>query len=297
MEGDAAARLARARLALDGLSLGDAFGELFFDPALAAPLARGERPALPDGPWPWTDDTALAAGVVEVLGDHAAIDPDALAAVFGRDYAAAPGRGYGRMAAEVLAGIADGGDWRALAAGAFGGAGSLGNGGAMRAAPVGAYFADDPGAAAENAQRSAAVTHAHAEGQAGAVAVALAAAGAARGEDPLAAALAATPEGDTRRGLATAAELPVVAPVGQAAAKLGNGSGLTAPDTVPFALWCAARHAGDYDATLWAVVSGGGDCDTTGAIAGGVAVMASGRAGLPEAWLAAREPLPRAAGR
>jgi ADP-ribosylglycohydrolase len=285
-------RLARARQALQGLSVGDAFGELFFQPDLAAPLARGEHPALPPGPWPWTDDTAMAAGIVEVLAERGVIDADALAAVFARNFVAEPGRGYGRMAFDILSAVADGGDWRALAAAAFDGAGSLGNGGAMRAAPVGAYFADDPAAAADNARQAAAVTHAHAEGQAGAVAVALAAAAATRGEAPLAAALAHTPEGDTRVGLASALELPPVAPVAQAAAKLGNGGRVTAPDTVPFALWCAARHLGDYAATLWATVSGGGDRDTTGAIAGGVAVMASGLDGIPGEWLAAREPLP-----
>jgi ADP-ribosylglycohydrolase len=292
MEAGADARLARARLALAGLSVGDAFGELFFDPGLAAPLSRGERPPLPAGPWPWTDDTAMGAGVVEVLAAHGQVDGDALAAVFARHFRAEPERGYGRMTFELLAAVNAGGDWRSLAAGAFDGAGSMGNGAAMRVAPVGAYFADDLPAAADNAARSAAVTHAHPEGRAGAIAVALAAAAAARGDSPLDAALAHTPEGATRKGLAAAAELPPVAPAGQAAAKLGNGSRITAPDTVPFALWCAARHLGDYAATLWTAVAGGGDRDTTCAIAGGVAVMAAGEAAIPSDWRRAREPLP-----
>ena len=286
------APLARARLALEGLSVGDAFGELFFASHRADALAAGGRPELPKGPWPWTDDTAMAIGVVAVLADRGAIEPDALAAAFARSFRAEPHRGYSRKTAQLLAAIGDGGDWRSLAQAGFGGEGSLGNGGAMRAAPVGAYFADDPDAAAENARQSAAVTHAHPEGQAGAVAVALATAAATRGEDPLSAARHGTPEGTTRHGLDSALELPPVAPVGQAAAKLGNGSRVTAPDTVPFALWCASRHLGDYAATLWTTVSGGGDRDTTAAIAGGVAVMASGRDGLPAAWLEAREPLP-----
>src|SRR5256885_69567 len=54
--------------------------------------------------------------------------------------------------------------------------GSKGNGGAMRVAPVGAYFADDLDALHFHARASAQVTHAHVEGQAGALAVALAAA-------------------------------------------------------------------------------------------------------------------------
>ncbi len=57
----------------------------------------------------------------------------------------------------------------------------MGNGGAMRVAPLGAYFAfaDEPVIVGE-AERSAAVTHGHPEGKAGAVAIALATAWATR---------------------------------------------------------------------------------------------------------------------
>jgi ADP-ribosylglycohydrolase len=170
----------------------------------------------------------------------------------------------------------------------------MGNGAAMRVAPLGAFFADDLAGAAANAGRSAAVTHTHPEGEAGAVAVAIAAAAAANGQAGglVEQALAWTPAGETRRGLEQAAILPSATPVTEAARRLGNGSRVTCPDTVPFALWCADRHAGDYPATLWATVAGGGDRDTTSAIAGGVAVLATGREGIPGAWLRAREPLP-----
>ncbi|MFA9460378.1 ADP-ribosylglycohydrolase family protein [Thiohalorhabdus methylotrophus] len=284
--------IGRARLALEGLSVGDAFGERFFAAELAEDLARGGRP-LPDGPWTWTDDTAMALGIFEVLREDGEIHPDRLAAVFSRDHAASPGRGYGPGAKRLLEAVAEGGDWRELAGAAFGGAGSMGNGGAMRAAPLGAFFAGSREALREQADRSARVTHAHTEGRAGAIAVAAAAA-AARDPEPdlLGAALAATPEGPLRRGLETAAALPPVAPIGQAVATLGNGSQLLAADTVPFALWCAARHLGDFTETLWATVSGGGDRDTTCAIAGGVAALAVGPEGIPEAWRSRREALP-----
>ena len=51
-------------------------------------------------------------------------------------------------------------DFVALAK-AFGGEGSMGNGGAMRAAPIGAYFADDLDRVAREARASAEPTHAH----------------------------------------------------------------------------------------------------------------------------------------
>jgi ADP-ribosylglycohydrolase len=83
----------------------------------------------------------------------------------------------------------------------------------MRAAPVGAFFADDPGALVENATLSAAVTHSHPEGVAGAVAVAAAAAFAWRlhaspeqtaGTDLLGFAHDLTPPSETRDGIAAA---------------------------------------------------------------------------------------------
>ena len=59
------------QLSLDGLSVGDAFGELFF--AIApVPIPLSE---LPNGPWRWTDDTHMALSVVEVLKTYGRIAP------------------------------------------------------------------------------------------------------------------------------------------------------------------------------------------------------------------------------
>jgi ADP-ribosylglycohydrolase len=78
----------------------------------------------------------------------------------------------------------------------------------------------------------------------------------------------------------------------EAAYELGNGSGVTAQDTVPFTVWVAARHLDDYPAALTACVQVGGDTDTTAAIVGGVVAAYTGVDGIPPAWRAAREPLP-----
>jgi ADP-ribosylglycohydrolase len=64
------------------------------------------------------------------------------------------------------------------------------------------------------------------------------------------------------------------------------------PDTVPFALWCAAQHLDDYEAALWLTVSGLGDRDTTCAIVGGIVALFTGTDGIPAEWRHAREPLP-----
>ena len=70
---------------------------------------------------------------------------------------------------------------------------------------------------------------------------------------------------------------------------LGTGSKVTAADTVPFSLWCAARHLGDYEEALWTTVSGLGDRDTTCAIVGGIVALSCDPSAIPAAWLAARE--------
>src|SRR3954454_20936035 len=126
------ARMKRAALALDGLSVGDALGEAcacFYRHQLDA--IQDDPEATPPMPWPWTDDTAMAIGLYEVLGEHGRVDQDALAKRFAARYAAQPLRGYGAGAHRLLTAIHLGGDWRSAARAVFRG-GSFGNGSAMR---------------------------------------------------------------------------------------------------------------------------------------------------------------------
>src|SRR4051794_23069576 len=161
--------LGRALLSLEGLSVGDAFGGKFFAPP-------GQERAVPPPVWRYSDDTEMALVIVGGLERHGRIVQEDLARIFARRYQADPYRGYGLSVRRVLEGIAEGEPWHASARSIYGGSGSMGNGGAMRVAPLGAYFADDLGEVVEQARASAEVTHAHPEGQAGAIAVAVAAA-------------------------------------------------------------------------------------------------------------------------
>lgn len=293
-------RLRRATLSLDGLSLGDAFGERFFVHPDVVDGLIAER-ALPGAAsWSWTGDTAMAVSVVEELAAHGEIDRDALAERFARAYKRDPSRGYGPGAHRILSDIAEGVLWDVAAGAAFGGEGSMGNGSAMRAAPIGGYFADDLLCAAGMAALSADPTHAHADGRAGACAVAVAAALASRTilvrEAFLEAVLVRTPAGPTRDGIAKACALTQIVDARSAASFLGSGQSVLCSDTVPFSLWCASRHLDDYEEALWATVSGLGDRDTTCAIVGGIVALRVGATALPAAWLARRESLPRSTG-
>lgn len=281
-------RLRRARASLRGLSVGDAVGTALRDRPDDAP-AR----SLPPGPLRWTDDTEMACSVVHVLAAHGRLDPDALAASFVEHHD--PDRGY---SAGVDAMMREAGrrqeSLRVLAAETFDGAGSWGNGASMRVAPLGAWFAGDPASAAREATESARVTHTHRDGVAAAVATAVAASLAASGApagELLAGVLAHTPPGEVHDGVATAAKLTDADPA-TAAATLGTGRSQSGPDTVPLAVWLAARSLDDYPAAVWTAAELAEDVDTVCAIVGGIVAAGVGAAGVPADWRAACEPLP-----
>lgn len=272
-------RDARARRSLDGLSVGDALGSLA--------IVRGRQ--VPPAPWPYTDDTAMACSVVEALRESGTLDPEDLFARFARRYHQDPHRGYG-AGMLLLFHQVRAGQPRAAAVGELFAGGSYGNGAAMRVAPVGAWCAEDYALVVAQARASAVATHTHPEGIAGAVAVAVAAAAAVRGEaDLFGPVLEHTPPGLTRDGLVRARGLKASSPE-EAAAVLGSGQQVTAQDTVPFCLWCAARYRESYVECFWSTLAGGGDRDTTCAITGGIVALSAGD--LPEEWVARREGLP-----
>lgn len=291
--------LQRTLLSLDGLSVGDAFGQMLSTRARSVRRIL-EQEGLPDGYWWHTDDTQMAMAIVEELAEHGCIGGDSLAFRFLERYRADPGRGYGKGVRIQMEQLAAGASWQVAASEAFGGSGSKGNGSAMRSGPLGAWFADRMEQVAEESRLSSVVTHSHREGIAGSVAVSLAAAAAWNGRNlPLAEArelfwqtvIQGTPEGETLDGIHKAARVPAGMEPEFAARLLGSGFLVTAPDTVPFALWCAARHLDDYQEALISTLEGDGDCDTNCAIVGGIVVLRTGRAGIPAPWLKAREPL------
>lgn len=156
-------RLERALASLRGLAVGDALGSQFFVPVNHPLLKRRE---LPPGLWQWTDDTEMACSIVSVLAAHQRIDQDELARSFAHHHDF--DRGYGPAVNRLLRLIREGGDWRELASALFDGQGSWGNGAAMRIAPLGAWYADDPEQATHQAEISAYPTHQHREAVVGA---------------------------------------------------------------------------------------------------------------------------------
>jgi ADP-ribosylglycohydrolase len=299
----------RVRASLLGLSVGDAFGSMLdgFGARLAQKAAM--RLISTKRPWRWTDDTAMALSIVELLLERGTIEPDALAVAFVRRFEREPDRGYGAGAYGLLARVSMGAAWREECASLFGGKGSYGNGAAMRAAPIGAFFAADLERVRIEALRSAEPTHAHPDGAAGAVAVAVAAALASTRAVPRDAMLGEvarwTPDGQTRDRLLRAEQLGLSFDVQLAGEELGTGSNVTSQDTVPFAVWVAIRHLDSYEEALWTATAHPGldlasnalalfavDRDTVGAIVGGIVACSTGVDGIPILWRDATEKLP-----
>lgn len=298
MQGDTDAMAASLR----GLALGDGFGGRWFwqGPGRAAAMIEGRRTPS-EQPFHYSDDTALALCVVRMLLTGKRVVQPHLAALFGATYVADPHRQYGYGMAVLLPKLHEYPEgFAAMAASLFNGTGSLGNGSAMRVAPLGAYFHADLERVVEQAALSAAVTHTHSEAVDGAVAIAVGAALSAAGRDRapepaerfLRRVAELVPEGVIRSGVEAAAALDPSTPAWKAADVLGNGQRIRCSDTVPFALWTAAVHQDDYEAALWATAAGLGDVDTTCAITGGIVAARTGIDAAPALWLNLREPLP-----
>ncbi len=298
----------RARLSLEGLSVGDAFGERFFatEPAVRLPRAIERRePSDPPrasssrGCWRWTDDTAMSVSILEELASNGHVVERSLAARFGIAYRNEPDRGYGSTAHTILGEIAAGVPWQEAAARPYGGTGSKGNGGAMRAAPLGVFF-DDLDVVVEEAVKSALPTHRHKEGIAGAVAIAVAAHAFAAGADDDAVwhlVLSKLGDGAVRENIVIARQQPLSEHPEDAADVIGNGGDVLAEDTVGYCLWCALRgRRMTFSDALFETVRGMGDIDTNCAIVGGLLAVPLGLAQIPAVWREKRERLPSSMG-
>ncbi len=137
------------------------------------------------------------------------------------------------------------------------GVASAGNGAAMRAAAVGAYYADDPAAREAAVIKVARLTHTDDRAVTGARLIALAAACAARGEEALFPALAQEIGSDW--------------PLDFTSEKGPSGFVL---QSVPAALGVWQRHPRDYRAAVTEAIELGGDADTVAAMVGGIVALA-----------------------
>jgi poly(ADP-ribose) glycohydrolase ARH3 len=210
-----------------GLFCGDALGMPYETQPPEAIPARLEMEEARLGRGTYTDDTQMAIAVCESLVRCGRVDARDLAATIADAFD--PDRGYGPGTTTVVRLWGEGVPLEEAALRLFDGEGSAGNGAAMRVAPVGLLFARDPERCAEEARRSARLTHAHPLGIDGAAAVAAAVGAAFRGDDHFAAARAAVTTDEFARRIAAAEELAQRARFASAAARSGGATEEAAP--------------------------------------------------------------------
>ncbi|MFQ5828160.1 MAG: ADP-ribosylglycohydrolase family protein [Candidatus Methylomirabilia bacterium] len=175
---------------------------------------------------------------------------------------------------------------------------SAGNGAAMRAAPIGAFFASSGEQMDRYLEACTRITHTDPKALIGARAVAYLTGWTIRQElserphqdEFLAVLRSAGAEQDQDwsevLALIRSAQSRQLS-VGEFAEALGLQEGVTGYvyHTVPVAAYAWYRHFGDFEGTLSAVLNCGGDTDTTGAIAGALACAVVGDRGIPADWI------------
>jgi poly(ADP-ribose) glycohydrolase ARH3 len=269
-------------------ALGDAIGELAF----ARPQKDQLMPILQAiAELRYTDDTAMAIGLAESLIGAKGFDSEHLGRTFRENYLREPWRGYASGPPMVFSLVAQRGCTFAQAAKTlFGGAGSLGNGAAMRIGPLGLFYHDSEDLYA-NACGSAQVTHAHPVGMDGAAVQALAVAQAASldsGTDFQAerfvrnlVSFARTREIRSKISLAWEAVCEDVSD--KEAARL-LGQSVAVHESMPFAIFCFLRYHKSFEECVFCAILNGGDRDTLGAMAGAISGAYLGLGCLPQSW-------------
>jgi poly(ADP-ribose) glycohydrolase ARH3 len=262
-----------------GVALGDALGAPheggILEGALWGGLGMGKGALLR-----WTDDTQMTVALAESLVDRGGVDPDHLAMHWARSMEWS--RGYGPGASKLLRRIRGGEDWREANRSIFPG-GSFGNGGAMRAAPLGLWFHGDPGGMERGVRESTSITHAHPLGIEGAMIIAHAVSWALDGGEMVGLYDVIEDACHHEEYLARIrlARKWLEDPPEVADVRRRLGCSVVAHESVVTAVHAFSRLSGDFKEMMEFIVRLGGDTDTLGAMAGGIFGAYRGKDALP----------------
>jgi len=279
-----------------GTFAGDAFGMPFEGwPSHEVRAALKQGAFMRNGRFPrgtYTDDTEMMIGILEGIVATGGFDPEYTARRFLANFN--PQRGYGARIYGFIERLRSGIPWDQA------GTDSFGNGSAMRVAPIGFFFYDDPDYIKEAAGLSSRITHFHPEGVAGAVAQALAVGRAVahslhdRTIDPpsFVEAIAAIISPISGAFSLRLRQLRTIAIRGtdnliDALTQLYD-CGVKAIEAVPPAIG-AFLFTGNFKDAVVLGVSLGGDSDTIGAMAGAIAGGYYGYRQIPSEWLEVME--------
>lgn len=272
-----------------GCATGDAIGELAFRyPSKEDLCSRIKNIPLLQ----YTDDTAMMIGLAQSMIKDQDIDQLNLGDMFKRNFNEEPWRGYASGPPTIFSMVQNLGITYVDAAHRlFGGDGSLGNGAAMRIAPVGLFFHQSI-SLYEKAAASAEITHAHPVGIDGA-AVQARAVGMSVGLNPetrfskeaFIQELIQFARTDEIREKMKLVEKMIEddAPPDIAADRIGRT--VAVQESMPFALYSFLRHPESMEDCLYCAVLNGGDRDTLGAMACSISGAYLGVDTIPLLWL------------
>ena len=163
---------------LIGLACGDALGMQFEtrkwnDPAILNwdGYSYGSSDFHKLGPGQWTDDTGMALALTESLlanKESKVFDPARTAEYYRQWYIGPTFRGAGQTTKKALELLRNNVPWFQS-----GELGALGNGTAMRVAPLGVFYRDEPGKLIKAAKLDAIITHDSHEAQQGSIAISM----------------------------------------------------------------------------------------------------------------------------
>jgi len=274
--------------ALIGTGVGDALGAPFEGWSKVKP-EKIEEVAERREVLTYTDDTHMMIGVAESLIRVKGFDGEDMAGTFVKNYELEPFRGYGPGPPHVFRLIRTGEAWDKAAQELYRG-GSYGNGSAMRVAPIGVLYYDNPEILREVAHKSSQITHTHTLGKEGAAVQAYAIGLATNLEPPLAVdqhdflakLINYTQDRVYKEKLNRIKGLLVEPDKARVTIELGNG--IEAFNSVPTAIYSFLAQPDSFTQAVLYAISLGGDTDTIGAMTGAISGAYLGIESIPNSW-------------
>lgn len=231
----------------------------------------------------WTDDTQMSIYLTESLVRMNGFDPDDVAKSYLAWFESGDCRGMGGTTRDALTKVKNGASWKESG---MTGEKIGGNGTAMRAAPIGIFYRNDLNKVIEVVSTDAIITHNVPEAIAGSIAIAVANAllvtRQAEPKNIIDAVLPFIPPSAVRQHIVVAKRILAEDLDGEAGLRILGTMGYVV-ETVAAALYCVSKYT-TYQNTVIAAVKGGGDADTTAAIAGAMAGSYYGLEGIPEKY-------------
>lgn len=236
----------------------------------------------------FTDDTAMMIGVAESLIECHGLNAEHMAKKFVENYEKEVWRGYGEGPLIIFDMIKQGEKWNKTLDRKLYSGGSFGNGSAMRVAPIGLFYYNDPYELRKAAYISSMITHSHPLAMEGAALEAYAVTLALKEEKEFLDKLIDFTCNDIYRGkLDCIRKLSLIK---QNKREIVNelGNGIEAFNSVPIAIYSFIVSSSFEDSLIYSI-SLGGDTDTIAAMCGAIAGAWWGVEKIPAKWKAKLE--------